>query len=89
MLKGEILLVRAGFPGLEEDSYLKLRSGLLGEFKSMSTQFQRCQPVPEVGLRRAPADEQESTNWHDLIMIQDNLISTMLSRHYPLTIVIR
>ncbi|WP_260197605.1 hypothetical protein, partial [Lactiplantibacillus pentosus] len=34
-----------GFPGLEEDSYLKLRSGLLREFKSMSALFQRCQPA--------------------------------------------
>jgi hypothetical protein len=49
-----------GFPGLEEDSYLKLRSGFLREFKSMSALFQRCQPAPEVGLRRASADEQES-----------------------------
>ncbi|WP_260199320.1 hypothetical protein, partial [Lactiplantibacillus pentosus] len=32
-----------GFPGLEEDSYLKLRSGFLREFKSMSALFQRCQ----------------------------------------------
>lgn len=24
--------------------------------------FQRCQPAPEVGLGRASADEQESTN---------------------------
>ncbi len=78
-----------GFPGLEEDSYLKLRSGLLREFKSMSALFQRCQPAPEVGLRHVSADEQESTNWHDLIMLQDNLISTMISRRYPLTIVIR
>ncbi|WP_225422344.1 hypothetical protein, partial [Lactiplantibacillus pentosus] len=31
-----------GVPGLEEDSYLKLRSGLLREFKSMSALFQRC-----------------------------------------------
>jgi hypothetical protein len=46
---------------------LKLRSGLLREFKSMSALFQRCQPAPEVGLGRASADEQESTNWHDLI----------------------
>ncbi|MBQ0835702.1 hypothetical protein [Lactiplantibacillus pentosus] len=60
MLKGEILLVRAGFPGLEEDSYLKLRSGSLREFKSMSALFQRCQPAPEVGLRRASADEQDA-----------------------------
>lgn len=28
MLKGEVLLVRGGLPGLEEDSYLKLRSGV-------------------------------------------------------------
>ena len=48
------------FPGLEEDSYLKLRSGLLREFKSMSALFQRCQPAPEVGLRHAPADEQQT-----------------------------
>ncbi len=53
MLKSEILLVRVGFPGLEEDSYLKLRSGFLREFKSMSALFQRCQPAPEVGLRRS------------------------------------
>ncbi len=51
-----------GLPGLEEDSYLKLRSGSLREFKSMSALFQRCQPAPEVGLSRSPADEQESTN---------------------------
>ena len=43
-----------GLPGLEEDSYLKLRSGFLREFKSMSALFQRCQPAPEVGLGRAP-----------------------------------
>ncbi|MBU7473487.1 MULTISPECIES: hypothetical protein [Lactiplantibacillus] len=49
-----------GVPGLEEDSYLKLRSDLLREFKSMSAVFQRCQPAPEVGLRRASADEQQS-----------------------------
>ena len=48
------------FPGLEEDSYLKLRSGFLREFKSMSALFQRCQPAPEVGLRRALADEQDA-----------------------------
>jgi hypothetical protein len=47
-----------GVPGLEEDSYLKLRSGFLREFKSMSALFQRCQPPPEVGLRRTSADEQ-------------------------------
>ncbi|MDO7803958.1 hypothetical protein Q7Q91_03020 [Lactiplantibacillus pentosus] len=58
-----------GFPGLEEDSYLKLRSGFLCEFKSMSALFQRCQPAPEVGLGRASTDEQESTNWHDLIIL--------------------
>ncbi len=45
------------FPGLEEDSYLKLRSGFLREFKSMSALFQRCQPAPEVGIRRTSADE--------------------------------
>ena len=49
-----------GVPGLEEDSYLKLRSGVLREFKSMSALFQRCQPAPEVGLRRALADEQDA-----------------------------
>ncbi|MCT3311480.1 hypothetical protein EFP32_00005, partial [Lactiplantibacillus pentosus] len=49
-----------GFPGLEEDSYLKLRSGFLCEFKSMSALFQRCQQAPEVGLGRASADEQKS-----------------------------
>ena len=58
-----------GVPGLEEDSYLKLRSGLLREFKSMSALFQRCQPALEVGIRRASADEQESSNWHDLIIL--------------------
>ena len=47
-----------GLPGLEEDSYLKLRSGFLREFKSMSALFQRCQPAPEVELGRASADEQ-------------------------------
>ena len=41
-----------GVTGLEEDSYLKLRSDLLREFKSMSALFQRCQPAPEVGLGR-------------------------------------
>ena len=35
------------FPGLEEDSYLKLRSGLLREFKSMSALFQQLAPSPE------------------------------------------
>ncbi|WP_260209249.1 hypothetical protein, partial [Lactiplantibacillus pentosus] len=39
-------------PGLEEDSYLKLRSGFLREFKSMSALFQRCQSALEVGLGR-------------------------------------
>ena len=63
--------------GLEEDSYLKLRSGLLREFKSMSALFQRCQPAPEVGLRRASADEQESTNRHVLIRIHSKLASAM------------
>lgn len=28
----------------------------------MSALFQRCQPAPKVGLGRASADEQESTN---------------------------
>jgi hypothetical protein len=37
-----------------------LRSGFLREFKSMSALFQRCQPAPEVGLRRASADEQDA-----------------------------
>ncbi|MCS8604923.1 hypothetical protein EFE36_15620, partial [Lactiplantibacillus pentosus] len=58
-----------GLPGLEEDSYLKLRSAFLRKFKSMSALFQCCQPAPEVGLRRASADEQESTNRHSLIII--------------------
>ncbi|KRK19961.1 hypothetical protein FD24_GL002358 [Lactiplantibacillus pentosus DSM 20314] len=49
-----------GVPGLEEDSYLKLRSGFLREFKSMSALFQRCQPAPEVGLGSASADEQDA-----------------------------
>jgi hypothetical protein len=48
---------------------LKLRSGFLREFKSMSALFQRCQPAPEVGLGRASADEQEFTKWHDLIIL--------------------
>ncbi|WP_260201507.1 hypothetical protein, partial [Lactiplantibacillus pentosus] len=65
-----------GLPGLEEDSYLKLRSGFLREFKSMSALFQRCQPAPEVGIRRTSTDEQESNNWHDLIRIHDKLNST-------------
>ncbi|WP_260198979.1 hypothetical protein [Lactiplantibacillus pentosus] len=39
---------------------MKLRSGFLREFKSMSALFQRCQPAPEVGIWRASADEQES-----------------------------
>ncbi|MCT3311054.1 hypothetical protein EFP47_15965, partial [Lactiplantibacillus pentosus] len=51
-----------GLPGLEEDSYLKLRSDFLREFKSMSALFQRCQPAPEVGLRRSTADEQQSNS---------------------------
>ncbi len=59
-----------GLPGLEEDSYLKLRSGFLREFKSMSALFQRCQPAPEVRLGSTSADEQESTNWHDLIILK-------------------
>ncbi|WP_260201827.1 hypothetical protein, partial [Lactiplantibacillus pentosus] len=63
-------------PGLEEDSYLKLRSGFLREFKSMSALFQRCQPVPEVGLWRASADEQESSNCHVPVMLHVNLNST-------------
>ncbi|MCS8603772.1 hypothetical protein, partial [Lactiplantibacillus pentosus] len=50
-----------GLPGLEEDSYLKLRSAFLRKFKSMSALFQRCQPTQEVGIWRASADEQEST----------------------------
>ena len=51
-----------GLPGLEEDSYLKLRSGFLREFKSMSALFQRCQPALEVGIGRASADEQKSNS---------------------------
>ncbi|EQM53991.1 hypothetical protein N692_13410 [Lactiplantibacillus plantarum EGD-AQ4] len=47
---------------------MKLRSELLREFKSMSALFQRCQPAPEVGLGRSPADEQETTDWHVLII---------------------
>ncbi len=35
-----------GVPGLEEDSYLKLRSELLREFKSMSALFQQLAPSP-------------------------------------------
>ncbi|WP_260199250.1 hypothetical protein [Lactiplantibacillus pentosus] len=49
-----------GVPGLEEDSYLKSRSGVLREFKSMSALFQRCQPAREVGIGCASADEQQS-----------------------------
>jgi hypothetical protein len=52
-----------GFPGLEEDSYLKLRGGLLREFKSMSALFQRCQPAPEVGLGRTTLTN-SNPNWH-------------------------
>ncbi|AUI79796.1 hypothetical protein BB562_14505 [Lactiplantibacillus pentosus] len=70
MLSSQIILSWKCFSsGLEEDSYLKLRSGLLREFKSMSALFQRCQPALEVGIRRASADEQESSNWHDLIIL--------------------
>ncbi|AYG38361.1 hypothetical protein CFI14_07860 [Lactiplantibacillus pentosus] len=43
----------------------------------MSALFQRCQPAPEVGIRRASADEQESTNRHVLIRIHSKLASTM------------
>ncbi|WP_260199135.1 hypothetical protein [Lactiplantibacillus pentosus] len=39
---------------------MKLRSGFLREFKSMSALFQRCQPAQEVGLRRSSADEQDA-----------------------------
>ncbi|PRO95210.1 hypothetical protein C6Y08_06015, partial [Lactiplantibacillus pentosus] len=39
---------------------LKLRSGVLREFKSMSALFQRCQPAPEVGIGRGSADEQQA-----------------------------
>ncbi|WP_259682133.1 hypothetical protein, partial [Lactiplantibacillus pentosus] len=56
--------------------YLKLRSGFLREFKSMSALFQRCQPAPEVGLGRTSADEQESSNCHVLVMLHVNLNST-------------
>ncbi len=35
-----------GLPGLEEDSYLKLRSGVLREFKSMSALFQQLSAGP-------------------------------------------
>ena len=66
-----------GLPGLEEDSYLKLRSDFLREFKSMSALFQRCQPAPEVGIGRASADERESTNWHDSIIFRDKFTNTM------------
>ncbi|PRO91448.1 hypothetical protein C6Y08_15175 [Lactiplantibacillus pentosus] len=60
---------------------MKLRSGFLREFKSMSALFQRCQPAPEVGLGHASADEQESTNWHDLIMIQVKFTWYDMNRH--------
>ncbi|WP_342311892.1 hypothetical protein [Lactiplantibacillus pentosus] len=61
MLSSQIILSwKWAASGLEEDSHLKLRSGFLREFKSMSALFQRCQPAPEVGLRRASADEQQS-----------------------------
>ncbi|MCT3299606.1 hypothetical protein EFP25_08265, partial [Lactiplantibacillus pentosus] len=56
-----------GVPGLEEDSYLKLRSGFLREFKSMSALFQRCQPAPEVGLGRTTLTN-SNPNWHVLII---------------------
>ncbi|WP_260199532.1 hypothetical protein [Lactiplantibacillus pentosus] len=51
-----------GAPGLEEDSYLNLRSELLREFKSRSALFQRCQPASEVGIGRASTDEQQSNS---------------------------
>ncbi|MCT3285358.1 hypothetical protein, partial [Lactiplantibacillus pentosus] len=55
---------------------LKLRSGVLREFKSMSALFQRCQPAPEVGIGRASADEQQS-NLAFLIIIRDKLTHTI------------
>ncbi|WP_260213266.1 hypothetical protein, partial [Lactiplantibacillus pentosus] len=57
----------------------------LREFKSMSALFQRCQPAPEVGLGRASADEQESTNWHVLIMIHDRLTNTTRNEYLDLS----
>ena len=47
----------------------------------MSALFQRCQPAPEVGIGRASTDEQESVNWHDLILIRDKLTPTMRTDH--------
>jgi hypothetical protein len=56
------------FPGLEEDSYLKLRSVFLREFKSMSALFQRCQPALEVGIGRSSLTNSKPNNWHVLII---------------------
>ncbi|MCT3289502.1 hypothetical protein EFP35_05420, partial [Lactiplantibacillus pentosus] len=58
-----------GFPGLEEDSYLKLRSGFLREFKSMSALFQRCPPAPEVGLG-AHRQTNKTPTCHDLTIFK-------------------
>ena len=71
-----------GFPGLEEDSYLKLRSDLLREFKSMSALFQRCQPAPEVGLESSRQTNSKPTNRHDLISIHAKLTSAMCQQSY-------
>ncbi|MCT3285054.1 hypothetical protein EFP16_16505, partial [Lactiplantibacillus pentosus] len=65
----------------EEDSYLKLRSDFLREFKSMSALFQRCQPAPEVGLRRSTADEQQSNSFnHDSLRINSTKQKMLLKR---------
>ncbi len=41
-------------PGLEEGSYLKLRSGFLREFKSMSALFQQLSASPRGRSRTRP-----------------------------------
>ncbi|WP_260199087.1 hypothetical protein, partial [Lactiplantibacillus pentosus] len=70
--------------GLEEDSYLKLRSGFLREFKSMSALFQRCQPAPEAGIGDHRLTN-SNPNRHDLIMIHDKLTSTTHKQNNPFT----
>jgi hypothetical protein len=45
------------FSGLEEDSYLKLRSGLLREFKSMSAALQQLSAGPGSRTRMNNVDE--------------------------------
>jgi hypothetical protein len=40
------------------------------------------QSAQEVGLRRIPADEQESTNWHVLISVNAEQSPTQRMLHY-------